>query len=151
LNDALAHFESCGYMNVPVMIILLTFFLDKISVDNRSEEARAESQARAKKLIAAWESRHPTRGTNFEEKNNKEKQSQKHWMNPFWMELFVLLERDFQTQFRDVTTIVGLIMQTLIIGLLISFIFSKCLIILLEFKVGSVYYSLFQLIKLLPL
>ena len=124
LEEALAHFETCGY-ECPRHDNPADFFLDKISIDNRSDEAREESQARVDKLILAWESRHPTKWTNFEEKTHKVKQSQRRWENHIWREFLILIERDFQTQFRDVATIMGLIMQTLIIGLLIAFIFFQ--------------------------
>ena len=88
LDDALAHFEKCGY-ECPRHDNPADFFLDTISIDNRSPEAREESQARVDGLIAAWESHHPTRGTNFEEGKRRVKQSQRRWVNPIWKEFLI--------------------------------------------------------------
>lgn len=126
LEDALVHFERCGY-ECPRHENPADFFLDIISIDNRSEEAQTESKQRADKLIRAWEAEHPEeqQSSHQQHPTRKEKNSGKKWMNPYWKEMAVLMRRDFRTQLRDTSTLIGLIMQTIIVALLISFIFFQ--------------------------
>lgn len=124
LEDALAHFERCGY-ECPRHENPADFFLDIISIDNRSADAREESRQRSDKLTRAWEAEHPVRSPSSVDSKRKEIKSVKRWVNPFWKEFGILLKRDFMTQFRDRTSLIGLIMQTVIVGLLISFIFFQ--------------------------
>ena len=125
LEDCLQHFTSLGYP-CPEMENPADFFLDLISVDARSEEARVESQTRVDKFIAAWDTKN---GTNLSEDYanipRMNESSGPKRPNPWGLEFTWLILRAFKIQLRDYPTILGLIAQTLIIALLLSFVFFQ--------------------------
>jgi ABC-type multidrug transport system ATPase subunit len=132
-QDALEHFARCGY-ECPRHENPADFFIDVISIDNRTPEALVDSRARSDKLIAAWDAEHPPSSDDHNHSRNRNNNGSSHsrrkrqwteWNNLWIREFCYLIQRDFQTQFRDYGTVIGLCVQTLIIGLLIAFIFFQ--------------------------
>lgn len=121
LSEALAHFERQGQV-CPELENPADFFLDRISVDARTEESRGTSQQRIDSLIAAWEQEH--RESTIESPHTAPS-TMTGWPNLWTTEFGYLLQRAFKIQFRDYPTLIGLIVQTIIIALLLSFVFFQ--------------------------
>lgn len=124
LDDALRHFERLGH-KCPELENPADFFLDRISVDGRTEESRGESEARIAMLIQEWERVDSAGASGSDGQPGTMPITNAGWPNYWATEFGYLLARAFKIQFRDYPTLIGLIAQTLIIALLLSFVFFQ--------------------------
>jgi len=129
--EALEHFESAA-LSCPTLENPADFFLDMITVDPRTPEAKETSQQRVTMLHEAWEpiekeqlgfmAFHPSSLTN---ENLQIGQTTSRWPVTMPYEILVLMERNFKTQFRDLPSLIGQLLENIIIVLLLSFIFFQ--------------------------
>lgn len=129
LEDAVTHFSRLGY-ECPQHENPADFFLDLITVDRRSEKLEKDSTERVDKLIKAWHENvtlETIEGSNMTSGEASESSTDGDFgyqVNVF-AETGYLLQRYVRVQFRDVQTIFGQIIQTLIVSLLLSFVFFQ--------------------------
>jgi hypothetical protein len=96
------------------------FFLDVITPDQRSDELKEKSLARIDKFVNTWEAnRMPISVV----KNDEAKAYDESWQSTWIGETSCLLERNLKDASRDVPTFFAAVGQSLIISLLLGFLY----------------------------
>ena len=149
LTGALDHFETLGYI-LPPKTNPSDFFLDIITPDLRSEDQRTTSYNRIDKFKKEWQQVETT-DSPLPQTYSDIKVS---GLNSWFLEFYVLLERNLIDVSRDVPTLGATIGQGLFIMLLMGFLFFKVNLepagvqyFHFNIETVSVYCSLFALIK----
>lgn len=132
VHEAIEHFKDQGY-ECPEYENPADFFLDLITIDQRSEQAREESTTRVKKLIAAWKQDEGLHEEEAAAPSSTDTTSQRkplccevnNFNATIPAEIGYLMQRYFRVQYRDIQTVVGSIIQTLIVATLLSFVFFQ--------------------------
>lgn len=137
IGEAIDHFRGQG-LPCPTMENPADFFLDQITVDLRDPEAREVSQARVNRLHAAWEAIENERLDEevrrsgeqsvvqpTEADSERRKRKKEEWPTSWGMEFTYLMQRNFRTSFRDRQSIIATIVQTIVVFLLLGFVFFQ--------------------------
>lgn len=129
LEESIEHFSRLGY-DCPRHENPADYFLDLITVDRRNEKLERESTERVDKLIASWtDTVALERAEGSVERSAGGSQSIDDgdfgYQVTIFTEIGYLLQRYFRVQFRNIQAIVGQIIQTLIVSLLLSFVFFQ--------------------------
>ncbi|KAJ3088572.1 ATP-binding cassette sub- G member 2, partial [Quaeritorhiza haematococci] len=135
LGDSLTHFESLGYP-LPPKTNPSDFFLDIITLDQRTEALKEASLARITKFHEAWDS---IKSDALSKKNEdaggqsgvpeKENRSPlavgNKWPESWFGEFWTLLNRNMKDVMRDKATIGASIGQGLVIMLIMGFVYWR--------------------------
>ena len=119
VDDAVDHFTSLGH-HCPEGENPADYFLDLATVSNKSPEEHETSQIRVNSLVNAWHydpiivpiSQH-------------ERQSKHTYPVSPLEQFYLLLQRNFTILVRDYENLIGELVTTLVIALLLSFIFFQ--------------------------
>ncbi|KAJ3248294.1 ATP-binding cassette sub- G member 2 [Chytriomyces hyalinus] len=122
-NDALVHFAEMGYP-LPPKTNPSDFFLDVITLDGRTDEARKISLERINKLHESYNTKYGSHTSPFLSQLLKMDTSQT-WPLSWTQELAVLLNRNMKDLFRDKGAIGATIGQAIFLVLLMGFVFFR--------------------------
>ncbi|KAJ3265513.1 ATP-binding cassette sub- G member 2 [Chytriomyces hyalinus] len=122
-NDALEHFAEMGYP-LPAKTNPSDFFLDVITLDGRTDEARKTSLERINKLHTAYNEKYGSHTSPFPSQLLKMDTSQT-WPLSWPQELMVLFGRNMRDLFRDKGAIGATIGQAIFLVLLMGFVFFR--------------------------
>ncbi|KAJ3410044.1 ATP-binding cassette sub- G member 2 [Chytriomyces hyalinus] len=122
-NDALVHFGEMGHP-LPPKTNPSDFFLDVITLDGRTDEARKISLERINKLHEAYNTKYGSHTSPFPSQLLKMDTSQT-WPLSWPQELAVLLNRNMKDLFRDKGAIGATIGQAVFLVLLMGFVFFR--------------------------
>lgn len=123
LDAAIAHFESLGYP-LPPKTNPSDYFIDIITLDQRSEQLKSESLARIEMFSKAWEERSVEPLIILP--NNEISTYSTGWPSTWIGEFIVLLNRNLKDVSRDIPTLGATLGQGIIICLLMGFLFVSC-------------------------
>lgn len=121
VDEALAHFDRLGY-RCPQQDNPADFFLDIATVSNKTPEEQQESQARVTALVAAWSARAEEP---LHSRIERERPVSRRYPVNAVAQFFLLLNRNFKLIFRDYQNLLGELITTLVIALLLAFIFFQ--------------------------
>ncbi|KAI9208487.1 ABC-2 type transporter-domain-containing protein [Polychytrium aggregatum] len=120
---ALMHFDELGY-HLPDKTNPSDFFMDIITLDQRTPELSEQSQSRIEKFQQAWETRRTRMNTNVPSEVGIETPVDR--LPPNWFrELGILLRRNLQEVSRDKATLGATFGQGIIMMLFMGFIYFK--------------------------
>ena len=128
VDDALDHFARLGY-HCPERDNPADYFLDLATVSNKSPEEHEASQARVNTLINAWHYDPMTLPVS----QHDHQPIHKYPVLPP-EQFYLLLKRNFTILVRSYENLIGELVTTLVIALLLSFIFFQLSRILAVFK-----------------
>lgn len=124
VNDGLLFFKKCGF-ECPQMTNPADFFLDKIAVDSRSPESKAECEQKVEAFHKHWslieeESKICTK-TSKSDYVTVKFAHRNHILKEFW----ILLERSMKDVVRDKLYIGAVSAQTVILLIILSCVYFK--------------------------
>lgn len=124
ISGAIRQFESLGY-NCPKNTNPSDFFLDIMTIDFRSEELKAQSIDRVKKLQGSYVEQEDL----FDDKNKFAEEDAydggSKYSNGAMYELMILMRRNFKEVVRDPATLGATFGQAIINMLIIGFVFFR--------------------------
>ena len=121
-DDAIAHFEKLGYP-FPVHTNPADYFLDYITLDQRTKEKRLESIARIENFGSEYEK---VKTVDFPSTQKFENESVSSRSSSSWFnEYAILFHRGVQHQFRDKETCIAAFGEALITLLILSGMFAR--------------------------
>jgi hypothetical protein len=121
-QEALDHFESLG-MKCPPHENPADFFIDAITIDARTDRSRRASLRKVRRLSRMWVESEKSKIPMGEVTDSLHLKTK--WSVSMLFETGLLLQRDFRVKFRNTKTLVGEIAQTVVITLLLSFVFFQ--------------------------
>ncbi|CCK72460.1 uncharacterized protein KNAG_0K00950 [Huiozyma naganishii CBS 8797] len=125
VDKMIPYFESMGY-KVPQLVNPADYIVDISSVDSRSEEAEEIATLRLTKLLANWKEYEKTNiKAETIEYDRQISVDNMTTMLPFWKQVWVLTRRNVKLNTSDHVTMIATILEPLIIGTIVGWIFYK--------------------------
>jgi ABC-type multidrug transport system ATPase subunit len=121
-DEALQHFASLGF-ELPLETNPSDFYLDTITLDQRTSELFEKSKARVDKLHQEWEKSKPNVKTMIVDAKDLQKKVIEK--NSVWIEFYTLLNRNSVISARDRSTIYAKIFSSIFIFLILGFVFYQ--------------------------
>ncbi|CAL9729571.1 hypothetical protein MOUN0_H02058 [Monosporozyma unispora] len=125
MNSMIPYFESLGY-KMPELINPADHIIDLSSIDGRSEEAEEVTKKRLNGLLDKWRE-YEMNSIEYDPLIDIKEIEVKNMttMLPFWKQVMVLTRRNIKLNTSDYITLTATIMEPIIIGTVVGWIFYK--------------------------